>query len=136
MTSSEQAPHSDEPATPSAAETDALTNPAARSEITGIRTPASDKRRDWSGSANFRGAWMSSGVSFFAFGVMFTIAMPDNFVMGISLLALGVVFFTLAGTKRAPGDGPADETDAAPDAAPGKAPGEAPAGTPSDNSAG
>jgi hypothetical protein len=75
---------------------------------------------------------MSSGVSFFAFGVMFTIAMPDNFVMGISLLALGVVFFTLAGTKRAPGDGPGD----GPAEEPGTASGEAPTGRPSDNSAG
>jgi hypothetical protein len=136
MTSSEQAPHPDEPATPSAAETDALANPAARSEITAVVTLASNKRRDWSGSANFRGAWVSSGVSFFAFGVMFTIAMPDNFVMGISLLALGVVFFTLAGTKRAPGDGPGDRPGDSPDEEPGTASGEAPTGRPSDNSAG
>jgi len=128
MSSSERAPHPDDPDMPPAAEADSLANPAARSELTTGGTPAPNRRRDWSGSANFRGAWMASGVSFFAFGVMFTIAMPDNFVMGISLLALGAVFFSLAGTKRAPGDGPAEETGAAPD--------EAPTGAPNDNSAG
>jgi len=57
---------------------------------------------------------MASGVSLFGAGVVFTIAMPDNFVLGIGLLAVGAVFFSLAGSTRAPGDGPGDGPSASP----------------------
>ena len=51
---------------------------------------------------------MASGITFFMVGVLFTFVMPDNFAIGITLLGLGVVFFSLAGTRRAPSDGPSD----------------------------
>ena len=80
-------------------------------------------RRSWSaargarsGSSAARMAWMASGLAFFVTGVAFTVAMPDNIVMGITFLGLGVVLFSLAGTQRAPGDGPGDAST--PDAAP------------------
>jgi hypothetical protein len=62
--------------------------------------------RDRSGSRGIRSMWMATGVSIFGTGLIFTIAMPDNFVLGITFLGVGVVFFSLAGSKRAPGDGP------------------------------
>lgn len=61
---------------------------------------------DRSGSRGARMAWGSTGITFFMIGVVFTLTMPDNIALGITFLGLGVVFFTLAGTQRAPGDGP------------------------------
>lgn len=56
-----------------------------------------------------RGAWMASGLAFFAVGVAFSITMPDNIAMGITFLALGVVFFSLAGAgRRTRGSGESD----------------------------
>jgi uncharacterized RDD family membrane protein YckC len=63
---------------------------------------------DKSASAAARGAWMASGFTFFAVGVLFSLTMPDNIALGITFLGLGVVFFSLAGSKRAPGDGPGE----------------------------
>lgn len=71
-----------------------------------------DAPRDRSGSAAARGAWMASGITFFAVGVVFTLTMPDNIALGITFLSLGVVFFSLAGSQRAPGDGPGVAEDA------------------------
>lgn len=70
------------------------------------RSPPDGTPPDRSGSRGARMAWGSTGITFFMIGVVFTLTMPDNIALGISFLALGVVFFTLAGTSRAPGDGP------------------------------
>ncbi len=78
-----------------------------------------------SGSAGARGAWSASGFTFFLVGVVFTLTMPDNFALGITFLALGVVFFSLSAGRRAPGDGPggADSSEGgAPDAPDGGPP--------------
>ena len=75
------------------------------------RSGSSAARRARSGSSAARGAWMASGLAFFVTGVAFTVAMPDNIVMGITFLGLGVVLFSLAGTQRAPGDGPEGAAD-------------------------
>ncbi|MDO9590949.1 MAG: hypothetical protein Q7J04_07395 [Microcella sp.] len=64
------------------------------------------KRDDKGGSAAARGAWIASGLTFFLVGVIFTLTMPDSFAIGITFLGLGVVFFSLSATQRAPGDGP------------------------------
>lgn len=69
--------------------------------------PTPEPQPDRSGSQAARGAWAATGITFFAVGVAFTIVMPDNIALGITFLGVGVVFFSLAGTQRAPGDGPA-----------------------------
>ena len=61
---------------------------------------------DKKGSSAARGAWVASGLTFFLVGVVFTLTMPDNVALGITFLGLGVVFFSLSATQRAPGDGP------------------------------
>lgn len=78
---------------------------------------ASEAAPDRSGSAAARGAWMSTGITFFSVGVVFTLTMPDNIALGITFLGLGVVFFSLAGSRRAPGNGAASPP-ASPAAAP------------------
>ena len=65
---------------------------------------------------------MASGLAFFVTGVAFTVAMPDNIVMGITFLGLGVVLFSLAGMQRAPGDGPGDADTPSQTMPPGDAP--------------
>lgn len=69
---------------------------------------------DKSASSAARGAWMASGITLFAVGVVFSLTMPDNIALGITFLGLGVVFFSLAGSKRAPGDGPGESPSEAP----------------------
>ena len=81
---------------------------------------------DKSGSSAARGAWAASGLTFFIVGVAFTLTMPDNFAIGITFLALGVVFFSLSATQRATGDGGSAPGDGPSDA--GSAPGDGPGG--------
>ncbi len=50
------------------------------------------------GNSAARGAWMATGITFFAVGVVFTIVMPDNIALGITFLGVGVVFYSLAGS--------------------------------------
>lgn len=63
-----------------------------------------DESRDVAGessrAAPARLALMASGLAFFVTGVAFTVAMPDNFAIGITFLVLGVVFYSIAGTAR------------------------------------
>ncbi len=54
-------------------------------------------------------AWAATGIMLFAVGVLFTLTMPDNIALGIVFLSVGVVFYALSGTQRAPGDGPAPQ---------------------------
>ena len=74
---------------------------AGRKAVGGVQGPVRS-----TGGLAARGAWISSGITFFTVGVVFTLTMPGNIALGITFLGLGVVFFSLAGTRRAPGDGP------------------------------
>jgi uncharacterized membrane protein len=63
----------------------------------GREAPVPDRR---AAQAAARRTWMAIGVTLFAAGVVFTLTMPDNFVVGIILLGLGVLFFSFSGSSR------------------------------------
>ncbi|MBA4247267.1 MAG: hypothetical protein C0444_03105 [Microbacterium sp.] len=63
--------------------------------------PSAEEQEQANGNSAARGAWMATGITFFAVGVVFTIVMPDNIALGITFLGVGVVFYSLAGTVGA-----------------------------------
>lgn len=45
---------------------------------------------------------MACGIGIFAVGVVVTLIMPDAIALGITLLGVGVVLFSLAGSRQRP----------------------------------
>lgn len=47
-----------------------------------------------------RRAWMAIGLACFLLGVAVTIVAPDNLALGIALLGVGVVLYTIPGMRK------------------------------------